>query len=154
MHVINIDAINDAMHAMHVISIDPIHDALHFVIAQRSPTPHLANLAQRSCKLSQIVPKWGGGGAPPTTLILLRNQRPARALNACAADTPQEAVPGAFPGAFRGHQQKAEKDVFFEVVGEVCSCAVRGWRGGVSEIAARCVPRIAFASLPLYVPKG
>ena len=24
----------------------------------------------------------GGGGAPPTTLILLRNQRPARALNA------------------------------------------------------------------------
>ena len=25
---------------------------------------------------------------------------------------------------------------------------------GVSEIAARCVPRIAFASLPLYVPKG
>ena len=34
MHVINIDAINDAMHAMHVISIDPIHDALHFVIAQ------------------------------------------------------------------------------------------------------------------------
>jgi hypothetical protein len=34
MHVINIDAINDAMHAMHVISIDPINDALHFVIAQ------------------------------------------------------------------------------------------------------------------------
>ena len=96
----------------------------------------------------------GGWGAPPTTLILLRNQVNARV----AAARPQAGAAGGVPGAFRGTfgviNRNAKNVVFLKFAVKFAAALCEVGEVGVSEIAARCVPRIAFASLPLYVPKG
>ena len=126
----------------------------HGVVVWSPPHPPVTTLILGPAKPPEIRPfwaeflrffgpcgakSWGGGGAPPTTLILLRNQLAALQSVLGRAARRAENRSGGLSGRFGGQNQQCKECRLFEVCGEVCSCAVRGWRGGgVGDRCAMC----------------